>query len=197
MNEYLVVRPLPWDPLELDPSLQEMMDGLYVNPFALFLVKIIQPSEKEQIKQITRKLESVAAGYIQNNRELLDALGDPDLIWDIYLVLLTHGEISVETRVELENDRFYCKKVILPYQPTQSIVEHLLTMTIFQQFDDTVQREGKYVEKDAFINQLLVTIKNPILKNFMKKNDLLKAEEQQLIARFRKDFGLEVGEADV
>lgn len=194
MIEYRSLRPLQLSVLEDDPSLRQMIDGLFANSFAIFLVKIVQPLEVPEWKQVARTLESFVAGYIQNNRELLTSLGDPDIIWDIYLVFLTHGEISVEKKVELENDRFYCKKVVLPYHSERSLEEHLHELTLFQEFDHISQRDGTYLEKDAFVKQLLTTIENPRLVHFVTEHDLLVSDEKQLLARFRQEFDLEIGE---
>lgn len=197
MSPRLEVQELKLEFLAEDMELAEMIDGIFHNSFAIFVVKVVTSDDLMNIRQIARTLENFVAGYIQNDRQVLEHLGDRDMIWDIYLVLLTQSEIRVEWKVELENDRFYCKKIVLPYNPGQRMEEHLSQMIIFQRFAELAEREASYLGKGDFVEKLAATIDEPGLAQFLKKNDLLALDEKKLRERFRKEFGLSVGDEDV
>ena len=111
MKPDIALKRLPNDLLEEESK--EIFDKVYYNSFAIFAVSLLK--EQSELKEEWKNLQAAVAGYIQNNKEIDSFFDDRDIKFDIYLIFLTEFQVDLKLKTEIENNRYYCKKVILEY----------------------------------------------------------------------------------
>jgi hypothetical protein len=128
-------------------DIQGQFKKIFYIKFAIFITEIVDNEEK--LSKSWDQLENFAAGFIQNDRNFVSKhFEDPQIIWDMYIVLFTKFEPDAELKYEIENNRYFCKKIVKKYRPELSISENLQRITLFATFEnkqpDRVEREDKY-----------------------------------------------------
>ncbi|WP_408955416.1 ABC-three component system middle component 1 [Natroniella sp. ANB-PHB2] len=148
---------------------RELYDGICYNPFAIFVVGIAK--NEEELKYKWQELEDFVLGFIQNNEEFIDNYFDnPDIIWDVYIVLLVKFDVDLALRMKIENSRLYCKKVILDYDVNLSIKENLSNLILFQNLN--LDMVNTTISEEIFRNDLSKTTKDKELALLIKNNSL-------------------------
>lgn len=148
-----------------------LFDKIYYNSFAIFITA--KTKGGEDLKKRWKELESFIAAYIQNDETLIEKyFDDSDIIWDIYIILFVDFEVEPELKMEIESDRFFCKKTILKYDKELSSKEQLKEMTLYQRIYDSNEIRYNFSEK-KFIECMINQLESPALEKILKNYDIL------------------------
>jgi hypothetical protein len=151
MKPDIELKTLPNDLLEAES--REIFDEVYYNSFAIFAVSLIK--EQSELNEEWKNLQAAVAGYIQNNKGIDSFFDDKDIKFDIYLIFLTEFKVDLKLKTEIENNRYYCKKVILEYDKERSIADNLKQLIIFQRIEDKSIKPEEYISEAKFRDNLV------------------------------------------
>ncbi|WP_027338614.1 ABC-three component system middle component 1 [Halonatronum saccharophilum] len=157
------------DKTEFPEETRELHNGVFYTSFAIFVLGIAM--NKEELKYKREKLEDFVLGFIQNNEELIDNYFDnQDVIWDVYIVLLVDFDLDLASKIKIESNRLYCKKVILNYDADLSRKENLSKLILFQNLKP--EMVNTIISEERFRNNLSKKTKDEKLISLIKENSL-------------------------
>lgn len=94
---------------ELAERLAQGVNTIQSRAGGLFITKNFQ--SLEELENGWGDTQTLVAASVQTNLEKLGL--DPDLTWDIYLILMCPDVIPDALRLEIEYDKFCCKKYVV------------------------------------------------------------------------------------
>ncbi len=166
----------------LDYKFPEELKGLYqkiyYNDFAIFVVRKID--EEDGFINKYKESEAFIASYIQNNSALLEEyFVEKEVIWDIYLVLIIDFEIDLQEKIEIENDRFYCKKVIITNKQELDLKDYLKYLSLFTIFQGDSSGDG-FMSQANFEKELLTGMEFEELTALYNNQDFISLEADDI-----------------
>lgn len=163
---------------EFPKELRGLYQAIYYNDFAIFVVRKI--AEKDGFINKYKESESFIASYIQNNPALLEEyFPDKEVIWDIYLILIIDFEIDLQEKIEIENDRFYCKKVIVNNKLGLESKDYLKYLSLFTTFQGDSSGDG-FMSQANFEKELLTGMEFEELTGLFNEQDFISLEADDI-----------------
>ena len=137
---------------------------------------------EEKLKKEWQELESFVNAYLQNDEEFIaETFSNQDIIWDIYIVILVDFEIANKLKMEIESDRFFCKKIILDYKLELNYTEHLAELSLFQDFFATGDVDSS-INEDNFKINLTKNLNNEKIEKLILNPGFIDLEEKEMRA---------------
>lgn len=151
---------------------------LFDKEYGIFIIRLME--SQEELKKEWQDLESFVNAYLQNNEEfIVETFADQDIIWDIYIIILVDFEITDKLKMEIESDRFFCKKIILDYKPELNYREHLAELSLFQDFLAADAVDSK-IDQTDFKIELTKNLNNDKLKKLIFSDQFINLEEEKI-----------------
>ena len=151
---------------------------LFDKEYGIFIIRLME--SQEELKKEWQDLESFVNAYLQNNEEfIVETFADQDIIWDIYIIILVDFEITDKLKMEIESDRFFCKKIILDYKPELNYREHLAELSLFQDFLAADAVDSK-IDQNDFKIELTKNLNNDKLKKLIFSDQFINLEEEKI-----------------
>lgn len=151
---------------------------LFDKEYGIFIIRLME--SQEELKKEWQDLESFVNAYLQNNEEfIVETFADQDIIWDIYIIILVDFEITDKLKMEIESDRFFCKKIILDYKPELNYREHLAELSLFQDFLAADAVDSK-IDQNDFKIELTKNLNNDKLKKLIFSDHFINLEEEKI-----------------
>lgn len=127
-----------------------------------------------------KELEALIAGYIQNNPSLLEEFfEDKEVIWDIYLIMIVDFPLDVGLKIKIENDRFYCKKVIVESDSTLELRDYLNHLPLFDTFQGNSDN-NKLINPGVFEQELLRDMEFEELAELFDTKEVIYLQEEDM-----------------
>ncbi len=159
-------------------QIENLFSAIYYNDYAIFVLARIEACD--QLTDQREQLENFIGGYFQNKTNFIKQhFNDLDIIWDIYLILIIDFPIDLKKRLEIENDRFICKKIVINYEPELSLKEHLSKITLFQP-KPKLPQINQHLNETAFKKELIKFTPDQQLKNFIKQDNFLFLKPEEI-----------------
>jgi hypothetical protein len=148
---------------------------VYNNDFAIFLTAVI--NEEDNLLKIKNYMESFVSVNIHNNLEELYKYFESDnIIYDIYIVLLIDFKLKENLKIEIENDHYYCKKIVLDYKNNLTLKENLKELLLFKKLQEDNLSSANHIDNKIFRSKISKKSKDDKIKN-MISNLSVEAED--------------------
>jgi hypothetical protein len=153
---------------------------LYNKENGIFIIRLME--NEEELKKEWQELESFVNAYLQNDEKFIaETFSNQDIIWDIYIVILVDFEIANKLKMEIESDRFFCKKIILDYKSELNYTEHLAELSLFQDFFATGDVDSS-INEDNFKINLTKNLNNEKIEKLILNPGFIDLEEKEMRA---------------
>lgn len=107
------------DFLKIDPNDEMDFDEIIYSDTDLILIK--KYNSEEILEKEWKNQMYFVSGYIQRNFEKLELTQQH--IWNTYIVYLINCDVSTKLKLEIENNKFCCKKNIIDIKQYSNIYE--------------------------------------------------------------------------
>jgi len=148
---------------------------IYNNDFAIFLTAVI--NEEDNLLKIKNYMESFVSVNIHNNLEELYKYFESDnIIYDIYIVLLIDFKLKENLKIEIENDHYYCKKIVTDSHNNLTLKENIKELLLFKKLQEDNLSSANHIDNKIFRSKISKKSEDDKIKN-MISNLSVEAED--------------------
>jgi hypothetical protein len=160
-KETAVARLRDADLAELGGRLASGVDTIGIRGGALFVTKRFQ--SVTEMAEGWRDAQTLVAATIQANMNKLGL--DSDLAWDMYLVLICSEPVPDALRLEIEYDKFCCKKYVVTQDATgndQGLMAQEVPLLCQWTSDGSADALHPGVSRQAILQRLTTGVNSPL-----------------------------------
>jgi hypothetical protein len=171
-------------------SIPSIVDEKNFNQIIISPENIIVIKEFSNQREVEENWEDVmyfVAGHIQS--KISRSKLDESYMWNIYIVYLTKNKIDLELKLNIEKNKFCCKKYLIDWSTYESQTDALinelpiLANIDFEVKNDIFLKEGNEIKKLICGNEV-----NPITKYFIETDNILAMNINMLVEKMMEVY---------
>lgn len=164
--------------IKLDSNDEEFYDQILISDDNIIIIK--EFSNQEEVENKWEDVMCFVAGKIQNN--LITLKLDEGYLWNIYIVYLVKNNMDLHLKLDIEKNKFCCKKYLIDWSSYKTKDEALQSeLPILANIDFQI-KEDIYLKDDQEIKKLISSEEvNPIAQYFIKTDGIHKMDINTII----------------